>query len=169
MAEAERGGWAPHLDLQPISPADRRLVGDVLQAGWITQDLEHVALGHASAHLVPEHFAEVRSRRELWVDKTMAAVRERLVREINYWTDKHEDWTKKQQAGQEQRLNIDKARKSIEEMSARLRTREQELQAMRHVVNTTPVVLGGALVIPAGLLAQQDKGWTDRRCRCRRG
>ncbi|MFN8410370.1 MAG: helicase-related protein [Flavobacteriales bacterium] len=159
---AEQAGWAPHLDLQPISPADKRLVADVLQAPWITQDLEQLALGYASSRLVPAHFAEVRNRREQWVDKTSAAVRERLIREINYWTDKHEDWTRKQQAGQDQRLNIDKTRKTIEDMRARLRTREQELQDMRHVVNTTPVVLGGALVIPAGLLAQRngEPGWT---------
>jgi hypothetical protein len=33
---------------------------------------------------------------------------------------------------------------------------------MRHVVSATPVVVGGALVIPAGLLAQRkgEPGWT---------
>jgi len=161
--KAELSGWAPHLDLQPASQADKQLVQDILNAAWITQDLEQVALGYASAELVPEHFNEVRARRETWVDKTTAAVRERLIREIDYWTNKHEDWTRKQQAGQDQALNISKARRTIEEMGARLRTREQELQDMRHVVNTTPVLVGGALVIPAGLLAQrkgEDTGWT---------
>ena len=161
--KAELSGWAPHLDLQPTSQADKLLVQDILNAAWITQDLEQVALRYASTELVPEHFNEVRTRRETWVDKTTAAVRERLIREIDYWTNKHEDWKRKQQAGQDQALNINKARRTIEEMGARLRTREQELQDMRHVVNTTPVVVGGALVIPAGLLAQrkgEDTGWS---------
>ena len=159
---AEKSGWAPHLDLAPISTADRALIATELQAPWITQDLEQVALGYASSELVPEHFDQMRTRREAWVDKTMAAVRERLVREIHYWQNKHEDWTRGQQAGQDQRLNIEKARRTIEDMSARLRSRERELEDMRHVVNTTPVVVGGALVIPAGLLAQRkgENGWT---------
>lgn len=75
-------GWAPHLDLQPIEPADMALIQDVLAAPWIARDLEQMALAHASTHLVPEHFDEVRSRRENTVDRTLAAVHERLVKEI---------------------------------------------------------------------------------------
>jgi len=159
---ATQAGWAPHLDLEPISSADRKLVADLLRAPWITQDLETLALDHANAELVPRHFAEVRDRRVQWVERTAEAVRDRLVRGINYWTDKYEDWKRKQQAGQDQGLNLNKARRTIEEMRARLATREEELNDMRHVVNTQPVVAGGALVIPAGLLAQRkgETGWT---------
>ena len=38
------------------------------------------------------------------------------------------------------------------DLEGRLENRKRALQAMRHVVNGTPVVLGGALVVPAGLM-----------------
>ncbi len=86
---AINAGWAPHLDLEPIGKADMALIEDVLAAPWITQNLEQQALAHASTHLVPEHFDEVRTRREKSVDKTLAAVHERLVKEINFWSDRY--------------------------------------------------------------------------------
>jgi hypothetical protein len=64
QGNAINAGWAPHLDLEAISAVDLALIEDVLAAPWITKDLEQVALAHASAHLVPEHFDEVRERRE---------------------------------------------------------------------------------------------------------
>lgn len=65
------------------------LIQDVLAAPWIAKDLEQVAVAHASSELVPDHFEEVRSRREKAVDKTLAAVHERLVKEINFWSDRY--------------------------------------------------------------------------------
>lgn len=74
---AINAGWAPHLDLEPMVPADMALIEDVLTAHWIAKDLEQVALAHASKHLVPEHFDEVRARRE----KTVR----RMIRETYKW------------------------------------------------------------------------------------
>lgn len=159
---ATDAGWAPHLDLEPIGPEDLALVQDVLKAPWITANLEQRALEYASGHLVPEHFQEVKSRRERQVDRTLAAVRERLVKEINYWSDRYLKLEAELAAGKDVRLNLENARRTIEELRARLETREKELEAMRHVVAATPVIVGGALVIPAGLLAQRkgEPGWS---------
>ena len=152
---ARHAGWAPHLDLEPLEPADRALIEDVLAAPWIATHLEQMALAHASTHLVPEHFDEVRARREKTVDKTLAAVRERLVKEINFWSDRYIKLQDDIAAGKDVRLTLENVRRTIDDLTARLQTREQELLAMRHVVSATPVVLGGALVIPAGLLLQR--------------
>ncbi|TCS97629.1 type III restriction/modification enzyme restriction subunit [Tepidimonas ignava] len=170
---AINAGWAPHLDLEPLAPADRALIEDVLAAPWITQDLEQVALAHASTHLVPEHFDEVRARREAMVDKTLAAVHERLVKEINFWSDRYIKLQDDIAAGKDVRLSLENVRRTIDELTARRETREKELTAMRHVVSATPVILGGALVIPAGLLAQRkgQPGWSadaDARARIER-
>ena len=155
-------GWAPHLDLESPSETDQRLVEDVLRAAWISQNLEQVALAHASSQLVPEHFDEVRSRRERQVDKTLTAVHERLVKEINFWSDRYIKFREDLNAGKDVRLPLDNARRTIEELTARRETREKELLAMRHVISATPVIVGGALVIPAGLLAQRkgEPGWS---------
>jgi len=60
---AVNAGWAPHLDLEPLDTGDRALVEDILGEAWITQNLEQLALNHASTHLVTEHFKEVKTRR----------------------------------------------------------------------------------------------------------
>ena len=148
-------GWAPHLDLEPITEADMDLIRDILVASWITQNLEQQALTHASTHLVPEHFEEVRIRRENIVDKTLTAVHERLVKEINYWSDRYIKLQDDIAAGKDVRLTLENVRRSIDELTARRESREKELLAMRHIISATPVVVGGALVIPAGLLAQR--------------
>jgi hypothetical protein len=57
-------------------------------------------------------------------------------------------------AGRDVRLNLDNAKRTLDDLQGRLEGRKKELQAMRHVQNGTPVVLGGALVVPAGLLRQ---------------
>ncbi len=163
-------GWAPHLDLESPSETDQRLVEDVLRAPWISQNLEQVALAHASAQLVPEHFDEVRSRRERQVDKTLTAVHERLVKEINFWSDRYIKFKEDLDAGKDVRLTLDNVRRTIDELTARRETREKELLAMRHVISATPVIVGGALVIPAGLLAQRkgEPGWSaDAAARAR--
>ena len=155
---ATNAGWAPHLDLEPIAPTDLPLIEDVLSAPWITRDLEPVALAHASMHLVPEHFNEVKTRRERQVDKTLAAVHERLVKEINYWSDRYLKLREDIAAGKDVRLTLENVRRTVDELTARRELREKELLAMRHVISATPVIVGGALVIPAGLLAQCKPG-----------
>lgn len=159
---AIHAGWAPHLDLEPLAPADRALIEDVLGAPWIAKDLEQLALAYASNHLVPEHFDDVRARREAMVDKTLAAVHERLVREINFWSDRYIKLQDDIAAGKDVRLTLENVRRTIDDLIARRETREKELLAMRHVISATPVILGGALVIPQGLLLQRkgQPGWT---------
>jgi hypothetical protein len=127
-----------------------------INADWIKKNLEDAALGHASDKLVPEHFEEIRERRERQVDKNLAAIHERLVKEIDYWSDRHEKLRTDLSAGKDVRLTLENVRRTIDELTARLESRSKQLQAMRHVVSSMPVVVGGALVIPAGLIAMRN-------------
>lgn len=158
--KAFHAGWAPHLDLQPIDDYDLKLVQDILNAPWISADLEGLALNHASQHLVPEHYQEVKARREHQADKVLAAVNERLVKEINYWSDRYIKLSDDVAAGKQPRMQPEMARRRVDELTERLNQRKRELEAMKAVVSSTPVVIGGALVIPQGLLAQR-KGETS--------
>ena len=167
---AVNAGWAPHLDMQAADTADLALIPDVLRAPWIAQDLEQVALAHASVHLVPTHFDEVRSRREAHVDKTLAAVHERLVKEINFWSDRYIQLQDDLAAGKDVRLTLENVRRTIDDLTARRAAREKALTARRQVVSGTPLVVGGALVVPAGLLLQRrgEPGWSaDAAARAR--
>ncbi len=151
----QHAGWAPHLDLQSIDADDLTLVSDVLNAPWITQNLEALALQHAGTQLVPQHYQEVKTRLERQADKILSAVNERLVKEINYWSDRFIKLSDDVSAGKQPRMQPENTRRRVDELSARLRQRKEELESMKNVVSSTPVVLGGALVIPAGMLAQR--------------
>ncbi|MFE8070146.1 helicase-related protein [Marinobacteraceae bacterium S3BR75-40.1] len=160
--QSHHAGWAPHLDLQPITDEDHKLIGDVLNAPWITGDLESLALNHASQNLVPEHYQEVKTRRERQADKILAAVHERLVKEISYWSDRYMKLSDDVAAGKQPRMQPEMARRRVDDLTERLAQRKRELEAMKNVVSSTPLVIGGALVIPKGLLAQRkgDTGFS---------
>lgn len=159
QSHASHAGWAPHLDLQPIDNTDQQLITDILAAPWLNNNLDSLALTHASQQLVPAHYQEVKIRREQQADKILAAVNERLVKEINYWSDRYIKLSDDVAAGKQPRLQPDNAKRRVEELTARLEQRKKELGAMANVVLSQPVVIGGALVIPQGLLAQR-KGET---------
>ena len=149
---ASFAGWAPHLDLEPLAAADRPLLAGILTAPWLIAGLEQRALALAASSLVPEHFSEIAGRRIAHVDKTLSAVHERLTKEIDYWSDRFIKLTDDMAAGRDVRLNLENVRRTLSDLEARLESRKKELQSMRHVTSATPVVLSGALVVPAGLL-----------------
>lgn len=149
---ASFAGWAPHLDLQPLDPAERPRIQPILDAPWLRADLEQKAIAVAVSSLVPEHVHEVTARHIAQVDKTLTAVHERLSKEIAFLSDRWLKLREDQQAGKDVRLNLENARRTLTDLEGRLDKRKAELQRLRHVASSPPVALGGALVIPAGLL-----------------
>jgi superfamily II DNA or RNA helicase len=148
-------GWAPHLDLEPLPEVDTYLIQDILNQSWLCDTLEQQALSYAAGKLVPEHFQEVKERRERHVDKILGAVHERLTKEIDHWQDRYFHLSDAVEAGKQPRVQPEMAKRRVEEMRARLEQRTKELMAKRNVISSPPVVVGGALVVPAGLLAQR--------------
>ena len=149
--------YAPYLDYRPLAEGEPDV--DALLAcpecAWISRELERQAQAHAVAHVVPEHLAEVRARQLEWIAKTEAAVKERLTKEISYWDHRAEDLKAQEQAGRPNaRLNSQEARKRADLLQARLEKRMAELKLERQIAPLPPVVLGGVLVIPLGLLAR---------------
>jgi hypothetical protein len=149
---AHFAGWAPHLDLEPLASSDQHFIKHILSELWISSGQEQRALALAASTLVPEHYKEVAERRIAHVDKTLAAVHERLTKEIAFWSDRWLKLKEDLEAGKDVRLNLDNAQRTINDLEGRLESRKKELQSMRHVSNGTPIVLGGALIVPSGLL-----------------
>ena len=147
-------GWAPHLDLEPLSPADHGLIADVLSAPWLRTDLEATAVALAAASLVPEHFQEVSARRIDHVDRTLEAVNTRLTAEIDHQSDRAKKLNDDKAAGKDVARHMKNVSITLKDLQARLEHRRRELLAMKHIQNGTPVALGGALVIPVGLLRE---------------
>jgi hypothetical protein len=81
-------------------------------------------------------------------------VKDRLTKEINYWDHRAEELRAQEQAGRvNARLNSGEARKRADALEARLQKRLGELKLERQIAALPPVVLGGFLVVPIGLLA----------------
>ena len=147
-------GYAPYLDYRRPTPEELALLSATLEAqAWLKGDLESRAVEHAITSLVPKHLEEVRSRREELVTRTMAAVKDRLTKEINYWDHRANQLKDQELAGKvNARINSGKARQRADELQARLQKRMAELEQERQISPLPPVVSGGALVVPAGLL-----------------
>lgn len=153
--EARALHYAPYLDYRPLAAGEPAV--DALlsrpELAWITADLENRALDHAVAHLVRDHFEEVRSRKQQWVAKTEAAVKDRLTKEIAYWDHRSNTLREQEEAGKPNaRLNSNEARKRADSLQARLQKRLEELAQEAKLSPLPPVVIGGVLVVPLGLL-----------------
>jgi superfamily II DNA or RNA helicase len=155
--QARNAAYAPYLDCRPLregEPTPEEILARP-ECAWISQDLEARALQHAVTRVVPEHLEEVRRRRLEWIQKTRAAVKDRLTKEIAYWDHRAEELRLQEQAGKPNaRLNSQEARRRADELAARLEKRMQELNREAQISPLPPVVMGGFVVIPAGLLAK---------------
>ncbi len=157
--EVSQGGYAPYLDCDRASPDQLDQLKEILDEPWLKKELEGQALAHAVATLVPDHLNEVKTRRVGMVEKTTAAVQERLVKEINYWNSRAVKLDEEVSAGKQPRVQPEMARRRADELTERLQHRIKDLEAQRQVVSNTPVVVGGALVIPKGLLEARPENF----------
>ena len=149
--------YAPYLDYRPLEdeePGVETILGRP-ECAWLTGDLEDQAQNYAIANVVPGHLKEVREQKLDHIDKTEAAVKERLTKEINYLDRRAEELRVQEQAGKvNASLNSDEARKRSVELQERLRNRIEQLQLERQLSPLPPVILGCLLVVPAGLLSK---------------
>jgi hypothetical protein len=103
--------------------------------------------------MVPDHFAEVKNKKIEIISKTEAAVKDRLTKEINYWDHRAAQVQLQEQAGTvNARLNSNEARKRADLLQARLQKRLSDLKLEAQLSPLPPVVLGGLLVVPLGLI-----------------
>ena len=154
-AQASDAGPAPYLDYRPLKPEEQPLVARHVDHVLSTHRLEQVAIDYAIQNVVPRHLEETRRSREPLIDKTMAAVKDRLVKEINYWDHRAAQLKAQEQAGRvNARINSAKARQRADELQARLTKRLAELGQERQLAALLPAVIGAALVIPQGLLSR---------------
>ncbi|MGD0854213.1 MAG: helicase-related protein [Dehalococcoidia bacterium] len=149
--------YAPYLDYRPLS-SDEPTIERILsrpECNWVNQDLEKTALGYAINNVVPIHLKEVRDYKLDLIAKTEAAVKDRLVKEIAYWDHRAQELKLQEDAGKvNARLNSNEARKRAEALYERLQKRLGDLTLEKQISALPPVVLGGVLVIPIGLLAK---------------
>jgi hypothetical protein len=165
-------GYAPYLDYRPLSAAEQQVIATIWPMAEPADPAEQrgaagaafqlpsvdVAERYAITVLAPRHCAEVRACTEETIRKIMAAVHERLSKEIIYWDERAVELQQQEEAGKTPRLNSARARQRRDELEARLRLRKEELEQARHISPAPPRVISAALIIPAGLLARLQGG-----------
>lgn len=152
-------GYAPYLDYSALAEEDVPAVRAFIeQQAWLQKDVEDIARSYAIANIIPAHFAEVRARKERMADKTAKAVKDRLTAEIQYWDFRAADLKQKEAAGKiNAKLNSQLAQRRAEELASRMHKRLEELELEKKVSAMPPIIVGGALVIPRGLLHKITK------------
>jgi SNF2 family DNA or RNA helicase len=147
-------GPAPFLDYRPLTPEEQQLVQLYIKAqDWLRGPMEEKVIGRALETLVPEHLQQVRERKQALVQKTLTAVKDRLTAEMRYWDRRANELKDKELAGKfNSHLNSAKARQRADELEARLKLRTTELNQEKQISALPPVVVGGCLVAPLGLI-----------------
>ena len=147
--------YAPYLDYRPLAN-DEPSVESILErseCSWISPNLEQTAQEFAIAQVVPNHLAEIRDAKLRLIEKTKAAVKDRLTKEINYWDHRAELLKLDEEAGKTgAKLNSGEARRRADTLQARLQDRLEGLKRDALISPRPPTVLGGLLVVPRGLI-----------------
>lgn len=152
--KAHSAGYAPYLDYRAPTEGEYSVIQEhIRMEDWLKTDFEALAQGYAIEYIIPTHVAEVRHRKEKMIDKTAQAVKNRLTSEIQYWDYRAAELKQKEEAGKENaKLNSQRAKQRAEDLELRMQRRLAELQNEKMISATPPNIVGGALVIPRGLI-----------------
>lgn len=151
--ETHSSGYAPYLDYRPINENEFKVISNLLKASWIQNNLEEDAISYANRILARKHFDEVKKFKEEIIQRTKAAVQDRLTKEIIFWNNKADELKEQELSGKiNARLNSGKARQRADELRDRLEKRLLQLDQEKNLRPGPSVVIGGTLVVPVGLL-----------------
>jgi len=145
-------GAAPYLDYKAASKDEVDLIMPRLDEGWLRDEWESKVIKYAIREIVPKHIEDLKTKRLVLIDKIEQEVKSRLKKEINFWDHKAEDLKAQERAGKQTRLPASQATERAERLAERLQRRENELRLERAIMPQPPRVIGGALVVPIGLL-----------------
>ncbi|MBW7876639.1 MAG: DUF3883 domain-containing protein [Candidatus Cloacimonetes bacterium] len=142
-------GYAPHLDLAPIPVEYAKSLGELGDEFQSLKSLQDSEIQRITSLLAKEHYDEIKTRHVKQIDKTLYAIHERLRKEIDFLTDREERLREDKAAGKDVH-GLEKVQRDLLELNFRLESRSKELKQKRDVVNSTPQILGAALVLPPG-------------------
>jgi SNF2 family DNA or RNA helicase len=156
---ANNVGYAPYLDYHTASMEEGAAIRVFLNGQrWLrakAEEIEEIAVGYAILKIIPAHVAEVRERKTKLIDKIVKAVKERLIAEIQYWDFRANELKVKEETGKaNSKLNSQMASGRADELQARMQKRLAELETEKLISAMPPVIVGGAIIIPKGLLCQ---------------
>jgi len=149
---ARAAGEARYLDYEPLEDAEREVVSRLRDEPWLRAGVDNLALDWAVEHSMPGQLAAVRDRVTTRVENTRRLVKQRLTQEINYWDARHAELLEAESAGRQLKIRPETAFRRARELEGRLEQRLADLARDEELMARPPVLTGGALVIPQGLL-----------------
>ena len=165
--DVHRAGSAPYLDYRPAADDELAAIHPHRQSGWLQGDaLEQRALEYAAAHLFPPHLERVRQARLALIDRSRAAVAERLTKEIGYWDGQAAALRAAEKEGRHNaRQRRQRAEERADALHKRLQQRQRQFEREGQIRAGCPVLRSAALVVPRGLLLGEkpDAPPLDRR------
>jgi superfamily II DNA or RNA helicase len=151
-------GIAPHLNLRASTQEEVLKLKKELTASWLAEDLESKVKQFTIIELAQSHLKEVKERRIPEVDKTEREVEARLKKEVNYWDSRAFELKEEAEAGKKTRLNWENAQRRAEDLADRLKRRMEQLTQEKSITAAAPIVRGGLIVVPQGLLNKKGGG-----------
>ena len=164
------GSWtraqaAPYLDYRPLKPDTDPPLETLLarpECAWLKRmaeagpdRLEGEAIQYCIMNMVGPRLERVRTERLDYIRKVRAAVRERLLAEIQYWDHRAAELQAREAANHPNlRFNSAQADRRAKELTDRLDRRMADLDRQENISASDPVLVTAALVLPAGLLAR---------------
>lgn len=153
---------APYLDYSAIDADEDSRLTHLSGAAFTEDATEARGLDHAIEVAVPEHLAAVRLHTIDRIERTRAAVRDRLTREINYWDQRANELRLQASAGKTPRMNPDRAAQRADELASRLDDRMRALDQEGALRALPPIVVGAARIVPRGLIERVNGHRGDR-------
>jgi superfamily II DNA or RNA helicase len=145
-------GIAPHLNLRAAKDEEKNAVSTELSSKWLSDDLETKIKNFTIIDLARAHLKEIKARRLPEIEKTEREVQARLKKEINYWDSRAAELREQAKTGKKIKLNWQNAQRRAEDLADRLQRRMEQLAQEKGIKATAPVIRGGLIVVPQGLL-----------------
>lgn len=152
-----QAGYAPYLDYRVAKETETtQILEKIKELAWLKESNEDKVKTYAITTISRNHLERIKKEKLFIIEKTKSAVHDRLTKEIQYWDHRARDLRIQEEAGKpNSKLNSNEARKRADELQTRLQKRMQELDEESKISSRPPVIIGGALVVPASLLDSQ--------------
>jgi superfamily II DNA or RNA helicase len=148
----QSAGEARYLDYEPPDDTERTVAIPLREASWLRSGIENLALDWAVTEGMPEEITRTRDTVTARVGQVRRLVKQRLLGEINYWDMRHAELLEAESAGRQLKMRPQTAYDRARDLERRLEKRVADLALDEELIARPPVISGGALVIPQGLL-----------------
>jgi len=145
-------GEARYLDYEPPDDTERAVVIPLREMPWLSSGVETLALDWAVTEGMPAELARTRDAVTARTGQVRRLVKQRLTGEINYWDMRHAELLEAEAAGKQLRMRPQTAYDRARDLERRLEKRLADLALDEELIARPPVISGGALIVPQGLL-----------------